>query len=141
MTNIMMSKRAEQGFTLIELMAVMAIIAILAGMILGISRYAIAKSDEAQALHDIETIKTLLGDYRNDHGYYPASLPQNNAPTNIIAKMDIDFYLKTGGVYDPWGQQYKYARGDQHGESEFIIYVWSRGIVVQGNLKIIGEKP
>ncbi len=61
----------REAFTLIEMMTVMAIILVLAGMVIGISRYATAKSDIAHTQATIEKVKNALEEYRLDRGSYP----------------------------------------------------------------------
>ncbi len=69
---IMMKK--NQAFTLIELMIVVAIIALLATM--GISSYsnAVKKARDGKKKADIQTIATALTLYRGDEREYPVSL-------------------------------------------------------------------
>lgn len=125
----MTNKKYQHGFTLVEVLAVMAIIAVLAGMILGISGYATAKSDESKAIADIEYIKQLLADHRTDHGYYPKSSSKNSIFTNTIANLDNTFYVNTSALRDPWEARYCYWRDDVSpgNGNKFIVYVWSRG--------------
>jgi prepilin-type N-terminal cleavage/methylation domain-containing protein len=60
-----------QGFTLIELMAVLTILVILAGVVLGFTTYAHQKSLTYRARAEIAALETALEQYRADFGYYP----------------------------------------------------------------------
>ena len=66
--------RLEDGFTLIELMTVMAIIVILAGI--GVASYtnSITRSKEAVLREDLFRMRDALDQYHIDNGKYPSSL-------------------------------------------------------------------
>lgn len=99
----------RSGFTLVELLAVTAIIAILAGIVLGISGFATKKSDRAKALSDIERIKSALEEYRVENGqYWTKSGPINLTGTDEFSnRVGV---LIAGGIRltDPWGRPYEY---------------------------------
>lgn len=67
-------RRPERGFTLIELMVVMAIIVILAGI--GVASYtnSIRRSKEAVLKEDLFRMRDALDQYYADKGKYPSSL-------------------------------------------------------------------
>lgn len=62
--------KKTQGFTLIELMVVIAIIAILAGIILPISGYAIRKAKIAKTVTTLKQLSVAVESYRGS-GEYP----------------------------------------------------------------------
>lgn len=103
------SSPRRAGFTLVELLAVTAIIAILAGIVLGISGFATKKSDRAKALGDIERIKTALEEYRIENGqYWTKSGPIDTTGSDGFSnKVGV---LIAGGIRinDPWGRPYEY---------------------------------
>ena len=66
---------AKRNFTLIELLIVMSVMAILAGIALGVSGYVIRKNKEARTLATIEMLKLGLEQYKAQYGFYPASIP------------------------------------------------------------------
>ncbi|MDD3155318.1 MAG: type II secretion system protein GspG [Victivallaceae bacterium] len=72
-----MAKRFEL-FTLVELLVVIGIIAILAG--LGMSGYGIAmrKAREARTVSTIQKLTLALENLKIKHGVYPVELPDNN---------------------------------------------------------------
>ena len=102
---------ARRGFTLIELLAVMLIIGVLMGMIVGIIAYAHRANLEARAKADIEKIRTALADYRMDEGVYPAEAGWTNALRPRVP-LDVDFI-------DPWGNVYRYF---YDGSATFRLY-------------------
>ncbi|MBM3205826.1 prepilin-type N-terminal cleavage/methylation domain-containing protein [Candidatus Shapirobacteria bacterium] len=68
-------KKTKSGFTLIELIVVMAILAILSVIGLGSFRNAQIKGRDAQRKNDLSQTQKALELYFNDYGGYPASLP------------------------------------------------------------------
>ena len=65
--------RFRSGFTLVELMVVIAIIAILAGLLMPAVRSALNKSHEARTLNLIHQCQIAATAFFNDHGDYPPS--------------------------------------------------------------------
>lgn len=59
------------GFTLVELLIVIAIIGLLTGMIVISTRHIKAKARDAQRVSDINSISTALTLYHNDYNAYP----------------------------------------------------------------------
>jgi len=66
--------KTPSGFTLIELMIVVAIIGILATIAIPSYRQSILKAREAVLKQDLFTMRDLLDQYRADKGKYPATL-------------------------------------------------------------------
>ena len=63
--------RSERRFTLIELLAVFAIITILAGLIVAASSFASRRAAEARTLANMKKIELALENYLQDRGYFP----------------------------------------------------------------------
>src|SRR5581483_4752046 len=59
------------AFTLIEMITVIAIIAILTGLVLAINGYAQSKGARARADAEIRMLGSALESYRTDNGGYP----------------------------------------------------------------------
>src|SRR5215203_5126327 len=74
------------AFTLIELMVVVGIIAILAGLLLSTAGYARKKSARARAETEILAMSAALESYKADNGVYPSNDDTNalNAQTSLI---------------------------------------------------------
>ncbi len=65
----------NSGFTLIELMIVVAIVAVLAAVSLPIYQDYIARSQVSEALVAVSAVKVMITDYRNANAIWP---PANN---------------------------------------------------------------
>src|SRR6266699_2304697 len=92
------SFRAEGAMTIIELLVVIIIIFILAGLVLSISSYVQNKGTRARAETEIAAISAALESYKADNGIYPRS----NDTDNLNAKSDFNPDPKlTGSKYLP----------------------------------------
>lgn len=65
----------ESGFTLIEIIVVLAIIGMLSGLAMTNFTTVIQKSRDGQRKADLRQIQSALEMYRADHGKYPTSVP------------------------------------------------------------------
>ena len=119
--------RRQGGFTLIEIMVVIAIIGILAALIVP---KIMSRPDEARrvaAAQDIATVMQALKLYRLDNGRYPT---QDQGLAALIDKPSTDPVPNNwkGGGYlerlpnDPWGNPYQYLNPGVHGEIDVFSY-------------------
>jgi prepilin-type N-terminal cleavage/methylation domain-containing protein len=92
----------RNGFTLIELMVVIAIIGILATIITASLSTAKAKGRDAKRISDIKTIQTALALYYNDNQSYPKTLSSALTP-NYIPVLPKDPGTNTDYKYAPIG--------------------------------------
>jgi general secretion pathway protein G len=113
--------RSQLGFTLIEVMVVIAIIGIMATLIVP---QIMSKPDEARVIAaklDINSIVQALKLYRLDNGRYPTTeqglsalvakpttepIPQNWKPNGYVDRLPKD----------PWGFAYQYSNPGTRGE-------------------------
>ena len=83
--------RGRRAFTLIEMLVVIAIIVILAGLIVGLAPLANKKMRQAKAEAGRDALVTYIQSYKLAKGFYP---PDNtNDPTGIQTSL---FYELTG---------------------------------------------
>lgn len=73
-------KRTESGFTIIELLIVIAIIGILATLVLTNFQGAQAKGRDTVRKNDINSVYQKLEEYYNENGSYPTTLTTTNLP-------------------------------------------------------------
>src|SRR5437763_16930030 len=79
------SFRAAAGaFTLIELLIVMAIIIVLAGLILATANYVQKKGYRSRAEAEIAAISAALENYKADNGVYPSTADTNALKPNTM---------------------------------------------------------
>jgi len=93
-------RAACAGFTLIEILLVVVIIGILAGVAV---RNFTGRTEEARvnaAKHEVQVVKSAVNMYEIDNGRYPASI------ADCVPK-----YLDKVPV-DPWGNAYNYNASD-----------------------------
>ncbi len=123
------NRMKEGGFTLIELMVVMVILGILAGLIIPRIMGRPEEARRMKARVQIESIETALKLYKLDNGAYP-STEQGlqalvEAPTvgQLPKAWREGGYLEKGRVpKDPWGNDYVYLSPGVQGEFDLMSY-------------------
>ncbi|TMB74601.1 MAG: type II secretion system protein GspG [Deltaproteobacteria bacterium] len=115
---------ASAGFTLIELIVVVVIIGLLAGLVLPqfIRQEEKAKLKATRA--QIELLGTALDTFRLDIGRYPTTEEGLQALRQKPATLDRwdGPYLKKELPEDPWGKPYVYKSPGDHGPYDIISY-------------------
>jgi len=64
-------RRQAEGFTLVELLTVMTIIGILAGLVLGTFKFVQEKAARSRAEAEIKAMEAAMESYKADNGAYP----------------------------------------------------------------------
>jgi prepilin-type N-terminal cleavage/methylation domain-containing protein len=83
-------KKVQQGFTIIELLIVIAIIAILAGLVLNNFQGAQAKARDTQRVTRINAIHSKLEEFYNEANGYPAAAENTANFPGIDSKAVVD---------------------------------------------------
>ena len=119
----------RRGFTLIELMVVVTILAVLAALIVP---RVVGRTDDARvaaARQDIATLMNALKLYRLDNGRYPTSEQGLRALVEKPTVDPIPNNWKAGGYLeattvrqDPWKNDYQYLNPGLHGEVDVLSF-------------------
>lgn len=121
------SKKLEAGFTLIELMVVIVILGLLAGII--VPRL-IGRTEEAKrtkAAVQIRNLEAALDLFRLDNGFYPSTEQGLVALVSKPTVGTVPANYRDGGYIkkiplDPWGNPYVYISPGNHGDYDVISY-------------------
>ena len=116
--------RGRQGFTLVELLVVMAIIALLAALVAPKIFPKLGKGKTSAAKAQIELFGQALDQYRLDTGRYPSTEQGLQALlTNPGEDKWQGPYLKKNLIpVDPWGKPYNYTSPGTHGDYDLYSY-------------------
>jgi general secretion pathway protein G len=119
-----MPRPRSPGFTLLELLVVVAIIGLLSAYVGPKYFGQIGKSEQALAKSQVESFQRALGTYRLDVGAFPTteeglaalvSKPANAAKWNGP-------YLSKAVPLDPWGKPYVYKAPGSKGDYDLLSW-------------------
>jgi general secretion pathway protein G len=118
-------QRETSGFTLIELMLVLTILGILAGLVLPNLAHRSGEARITAAQTQISTFGNALDQFEVDCGYYPRS--RDGLNDLIVQPRDAQNwhgpYLKSDTIpQDPWKAAYIYECPGKHNPSSYDIY-------------------
>jgi type II secretory pathway pseudopilin PulG len=123
------SFRLAEAFTILELLAVVTIITLLAGLILATSSYVHEEGARARAETEIAAMSAALESYEADNGAYPASdlQPTEGNPSSYQAYSNLLYLALVGDTNDDGqpgpGKPYMSFKSNQldgSGSSTFI---------------------
>jgi general secretion pathway protein G len=118
-------RRAEAGFTLVEMLVVITIIGLIMGLVGPRVLGYLGESKVKAAKLQIESFSSSLDLFYLDVGRYPTGSEGLTALTERPGNAAIwnGPYLKTGAVpLDPWGHVYTYRAPAEHGPYEIVSF-------------------
>jgi general secretion pathway protein G len=129
--NIPHPARGRLGFTLIEILVVIIVIGLLAGLVGPRILGRVSEARTATARTQIELLGLGLDNYRLDNGSYPtteqglAALQEKPVRDPVPASWRGP-YLKKGIPSDPWGRPYGYTSPGEHNPAGYDLWTYGR---------------
>ena len=117
--NKMKSNKKQRGFTLIEVMIVVTIMALMIAAIAPNLFRNVVKEEATRVASDIRQVESALKFYRLDNYRYPS---QSQGLEALVSSPSGSGAGKWNGPYldklptDPWGIQYQYLNPGTHGK-------------------------
>lgn len=120
-------RRFSSGFTLIEVMVVVVILAILAAIIVPKILHRPDQARNVAAKQDILAIQNAMDLYKLDNGFYPSTGQGIKALVTKSTTEPEPQSWATGGYLkqvpnDPWGHVYHYANPGKHSDIDIFSY-------------------
>ena len=120
-------ERYQRGFTLVEILAVLALVATLFGILLlpNIAK-SVEKGRAKSAMTQIGLVESLLNEYRLENGSYPTTeqgldaLYRKPISAPVPETWDGPYAKKPIGK-DPWGRPYIYRSPGEHNQDGFDL--------------------
>lgn len=113
---------AQRGFTLLELLVVLVVLGLLAGIVGPKYFNQLGRSEIKVARAQIEGLAKALDIYRLEVGHYPTS-EQGLAALVAAPSDELRWggpYLQKGVPLDPWGREYVYRSPGETGEYDLL---------------------
>jgi general secretion pathway protein G len=125
------SAAPRSGFTLIEILVVIIVIGLLAGLVGPRILGRVSEAKSATARTQIELIGVALDNYRLDNGAYPTTDQSLGALQEKPAREPIPInwrgpYLKKAIPQDPWGKAYAYSSPGEHSPNGYDLWTLGR---------------
>jgi len=118
----------NQGFTLIEILVVIVILGVLAGLIIPRIMDRPEEAKQLKAKIQIESLETALNLYKLDTGLYPSTEQGLQAlvqkpDTGQVKQWRAGGYLEKGRLpVDPWGNPFIYLSPGVNGDYDLSSY-------------------
>ena len=115
-------RRTRAGFTMVEILAVIMVILIVAGIILVGAKYATDFASRKRAEKDLQQIGQALDKWRMEYNVYPDGWPTDLSTLASNTQATLKAYVPELSLTDPWGRGYQYQR-----ETKYKFRIWSQG--------------
>ena len=106
-THPSVSDARRSGFTLIELLVVIGIIALLAGLVVGLTAYSARKMRESRIRVELERIATAIDAYHAQFNQYPPDNVVSKDPLVVNPVTNSLYYELTGVIVDDKGNRFR----------------------------------
>lgn len=132
----------EAGFTLLELLVVLAILGLLAAIVAPqVLRY-LGSSRTQTAKVQIENIQAALDQFQLDVGRYPTQdegLDVLVKAPSSASNWNGPYLKKVSGLIDPWGTRYVYHIPGKHGDEDVYSLGADHAEGGEGEAKDVGN--
>ena len=120
-------RQSKKAFTLMEMMLVLAIIAILIGIGANMMGGADEIAKQVAAKAGISTIKSALMGYKAVNGGRLPGMAASGQGLEVLTKSNKGgrSYMNPEGIIDPWGHTYKFANPGRKSNDGYDL--WSVG--------------
>ena len=120
-------RNPEAGFTLIEIMIVVAILGLLASLVAGNVPSVMHRNRVKIAKRNIEMLQNAVDMYYTELGRFPKNLDEL---VNAKDKDGVPLKLIKKVPKDPWDNDFEYVYPGQHGEDECLARDTGHGVRV-----------
>lgn len=119
---VMAMKRQRGGFTLLELLVVMFILVLLAGVVTVLVTKRVEEAKHAKAVADVESLGSAIDQYHLQNGNFPPDLEAlRTKPSGDDLPNWNGPYIKKPVPNDPWGKPYIYATPGEHNAESYDL--------------------
>ena len=119
----------EAGFTLLEMLVVLVIIGLLAGVAVPLYFNQVGSARLQKVEADMSTIATALALYKLDNSIVPSTEQGLEALVRKPQRSPVPQRYKPSGYIvelpsDPWDQPYQYLSPSRDGSAEYELFSW-----------------
>jgi general secretion pathway protein G len=124
--NLTAARYAARGFTLMEMILVLAIISVLVGLGVFAMRGVLEGAEDGKAAADVKTMETNLIRFKTMAGRYPSQgegfeafvkRPSGGQPLRMWRPI-----MEEKGLYDPWQEKYQYRYPGKRNPNGYDVF-------------------